>query len=147
MAFLAWLFHRYSGIFPTTSFPFQQIVARRHDYFNQTVPAACKLIEWVSLMTYQVKLIEEGSWCSLQTDRMSLSDDISSWTHWRKLMMQPTNWLNEFTWWLGKPNSLKKVRDATALLQDLFSVFTFILRPDGRLRTRVLVMRETGEIP
>jgi len=45
-------------------------------------------------MTYQAELIEEGSWCSLQTDWISLSDDSSSRTHWRRLMMQPTNWLN-----------------------------------------------------
>ena len=41
-----------SGMFSTTSFPFQRIVPRLHNYFNQTVPATYKLIEWVYLMTY-----------------------------------------------------------------------------------------------
>ena len=48
-------------------------------------------------------------------------------------------------WWLIKSNSLKKVCDA--LLQNIFSASTFMSRPDDRLRTRALVMRETGEIP
>ena len=42
---------------------------------------AYKLIEWVYLTTYQAELIVEGSWCSLQTDWMSLSDDLSNQTH------------------------------------------------------------------
>jgi len=42
-------------------------------------------------MTYRAELIEEGSWCSLQTNWRSLSNDLSSLTHWRRLMMQPVN--------------------------------------------------------
>ena len=77
---------------------------------NSTQPQKVRPNKWVYLMTYQAKLIEEGSWCILLQNlstismhiskhgnrskcgnrsnkrSMSLSDDLSSQTHWGRFV-------------------------------------------------------------
>ena len=78
-----------------------------------------EMIEWVYLMAYQAKLIEEGSWCTLAESFHYLHIHIKM-----RWSIDPHDRLNEFIWWLIKSNSLKKVRDAS--LQNLSIIFTFI---------------------
>jgi len=95
-----------------------------------------KLIELVYLMTYQdISWLNEFIWwlIKLYAEWMSLSDDLSSYTL-----------IDRFIWRLIKPKSLRKICDAFS--QNLSSVFTYISRPDDRLRTKVLAMRELEEI-
>jgi len=53
-------------------------------------------------MTYHVKLIEEGSWSILLQNLSTVSTFIS------KRDNRSDRRSNEFSWWLIKPNSLKK---------------------------------------
>ena len=72
-------------------------------------------------MAYQAKLIEEYSWRIFAEPFYCIHIHIKMW--WS---IDSDGGLNKFIWWLIKPNSLKKVRNAS--LQNISIVSTFILR-------------------
>jgi len=78
---------------------------------------------------FQVKLIEKDSWCIFTELFQCFHIHIKMW----RSIDSHGRW-NKFIWWLIKPNSLKKVRDVS--LQNLFNVFTFILKCGDRMRIK-----------
>jgi len=143
MAYLVWLFYMQWGHTSLLLFDRSKLTQQ------QKVRTIKWMIKWVYMIAYQVKLIEEASWCIFwrtfslfshsyrkvvtdrMNDQMSLSDGLSSQTHWRRFVThllqnlstvssfiskggnRSNAWSNEFIWWLTKSNSLKKVRDAS----------------------------------
>jgi len=79
-----------------------------HWYQDMVIDRLLWRIEWVYLMAYQAKLIEEGSWRIFAEPfhcihiRIKMWHSVDSYTE-----------SNEFIWWLIKPNSLKKICDAS----------------------------------
>jgi len=96
-----------------------------HIHIKMVIDRLSWRIKWVYLMAYQAKIIDEGSWHIFVEHFHYIHIYIKMW--W---LIDSHGGLNEFIWWLIKPNSLKKVRDAS--LQNLFIVFTFISRCDDR---------------
>ena len=120
-----------------------------HSYQVVVIDRLLWRIEWVYLMAYQAKLIEEGSWCifcrtfslfphsyrkvvtNRMDDQISLSDGLSSQTHWIRFVThllqnfftvstfvskggnRSNGGSNKVIWWLIKLNSMKSVRDTS----------------------------------
>jgi len=59
-------------------------------------------------MSYQIKLIEEGSWCIFAERFQCLHIYIKMWRS-----IDSHSGLNEFIWWLIKSNSSKEIHDAS----------------------------------
>ena len=93
--------------------PVRPIKARFHDRVSRRLD---KLIEWVYLMTYQVELIEEISWCIFTEPLQCFHIHIKIW--WS---IDLHDWWNKSIWWLIEPaHRIKLVMH----LHRTFSVFS-----------------------
>jgi len=100
-----------------------------HSYQDVVIDRLLWRIKWVYLMTYQAKLIEEGSWRIFVEPFRYIHIRIKMW--WS---IDSHGGSNEFIWWLIKPNSLKKVCDAS--LQNFFIVFIFISKCGNQMKIK-----------
>ena len=92
-----------------------------HSYQDMMIDRLSWRIEWVYLMAYQAKPIEEGLWRIFPELFHCIHIHIKIW--W---LIDSHEGSNKFIWWLIKPNSLKKIRDAS--LQNVSIVSRFVLR-------------------